>query len=94
MYNIFILELLHTLSLMEKKNLIGQRIRLARTKANPRITQNDLAARLQIEGLQLDQAAISRIESGTHELTDIEIATIAKVLDVAVGWLFNETTDK
>jgi transcriptional regulator with XRE-family HTH domain len=79
---------------MAVKNIIGSRIRIAREKVRPRITQVDLAARLQTLGLQLDQAAISRIESGTHEVTDIEISIIAKALGVTVGWLFGETSVK
>lgn len=76
---------------MSSKNIIGERVRLARKKARPRITQIDLAARLQTLGLPLDQAAISRIETGSHEVTDVEVAMIAKALGVTVGWLFGES---
>lgn len=76
---------------MSPKNIIGEKVRLARKKTRPSITQNDLAARLQILGLQVDQAAVSRIESGSHEVTDVEVALIAKALGVTVGWLFGET---
>ena len=73
------------------KNIIGGRVRLARKSAKPVITQVDLAARLQTLGLPVDQAAVSRIESGALEVTDIEAATIAKALGVTVGWLFGES---
>jgi transcriptional regulator with XRE-family HTH domain len=76
---------------MSARNIIGSRIKLAREITKPRITQVDLAARLQTLGLQIDQAAVSRIESGNHEVTDIEISIIAKALGVTVGWLFGET---
>lgn len=79
---------------MSSKNIIGERIRLGRKKAKPPITQIDLAARLQTLGLPVDQAAISRIESGSHEVTDVEIAMIAKVLGVTVGWLFGESKNE
>ena len=79
---------------MSPKNIIGERVRLARKKAKPQITQMDLAARLQILGLPIDQAAVSRIESGSHEVTDVEVAMIAKALGVTVGWLFGESEDK
>ena len=75
---------------MDRRNIIGDRVRLARETAKPRITQNDLAARLQTHGLQLEQAAVSKIESGYREVIDTEVATIAKVLGVTVGWLFGE----
>ena len=73
------------------QNIIGERVRLARTKAKPPITQIDLAARLQTLGMQVDQAAVSRIESGSHEVTDVEVAIIAKALGVKAGWLFGES---
>jgi transcriptional regulator with XRE-family HTH domain len=79
---------------MSSKNIIGERVRLARKKARPPITQIDLAARLQMLGLPVDQAAISRIESGSHEVTDVEVAMIAKVLGVTIGWLFGESEKK
>ncbi len=79
---------------MSSKNIIGERVRLARKKARPPLTQIDLAARLQTMGLPMDQAAVSRIESGFHVVTDMEIAAIAKALGVTVGWLFGETKDK
>ncbi len=80
--------------LMSPKNIIGERVRLARRRAKPPITQIDLAARLQTLGLQVDQAAVSRIESGSHEVTDVEVAMIAKALGVTVGWLFGESEEK
>ena len=79
---------------MSSKNIIGERVRLARKKTKPPITQTDLAARLQTLGLQVDQAAVSRIESGSHEVTDVEVAMIAKALEVTVGWLFGESDGK
>jgi transcriptional regulator with XRE-family HTH domain len=79
---------------MLPKNIIGGRVRLARKTAKPPIAQVDLAARLQTLGLPMDQAAVSRIESGSHVVTDVEVAAIAKVLGVTVGWLFGETKDE
>ena len=73
---------------MVKRNIIGDRVRLGRKKAKPPITQLDLAAKLQVEGLRLEQAAISKIEAGKREVTDIEAAVMAKVLGVTIGWLF------
>lgn len=75
---------------MGERNIIGDRLKLARKRAKPPITQIDLAARLQIQGLRLEQAAISKIEAGYREVTDVEAAAIAKALGVNVGWLFGE----
>ena len=77
---------------MKKKNIVGTRIRKARLDAKPAITQSDLVARLQLEGLKdIDQPIISRIEKGERLVTDYEIKAIAKALKVSVGWLLNET---
>ena len=54
-----------------RKNLCGEKIKLARTKK--RITQRDLAARLQTQGITIERDSISRIEIGTRFVTDYEL---------------------
>jgi len=78
---------------MARRNIIGERVRLARERAKPRITQVDLAARLQIEGLRLERVAISKIETGYREVTDVEAIAIAKALGVTVSWLLGESEE-
>jgi HTH-type transcriptional regulator, cell division transcriptional repressor len=78
---------------MASRNLIGQRVRLARHRTMPRTTQQDLAARLQVLGLRIDRAAVSKIETGYREVTDVEAAAIARTLGVTIDWLFGEDTD-
>lgn len=68
-----------------KKNIRGDRVREARQKQ--RISQSDLAARLQIEGVILERDCISRIEIGTRFVTDYEIIVLAKCLRVSPLWL-------
>ena len=68
-----------------KKNICGDRVREARQKQ--RISQSDLAARLQIEGVTLERDCISRIEIGTRFVTDYEIIVLAKCLRVSPLWL-------
>ena len=76
---------------MKKKNIVGSRIRKARLDAKPSITQSDLSARLQLDGLKdIDQPIISRIEKGDRIVADYEIKAIAKALKVSVVWLLNE----
>lgn len=65
-------------------------MRLARRKAQPRVSQEDLAARVQAYGVPLTQSAISKIEQGSRIVTDIELKAIASSLAVSVGWLVNE----
>jgi len=57
------------------------------------ITQADLAARLQIEGLRLERVTISKIETGYREVTDVETVAIAKALGVTVNWLLGESEE-
>lgn len=68
-----------------KKNVSGDRIREARLKR--RLTQEDLAAKLQIEGVIMERDSISRVEIGTHFVTDYELMVLSKVLGVSMQWL-------
>jgi transcriptional regulator with XRE-family HTH domain len=74
-----------------KANIVGHRVRDARLKAKPPITQEDLAARLQVQGLTyIDQAKVSRIENGDRPVYDYEVVALAKVLGVSINWLLGE----
>lgn len=68
-----------------KKNLCGDKVRQARQKQ--RISQSDLAARLQVAGVIIERDSISRIEAGTRFVADYELKVIAEVLNVGVMWL-------
>ena len=70
------------------RNIVGSKVKVARRKAKPQITQADLAARLQVKGLKIDRATISKIEIGYREVTDVEAAAISKALGVSISWLF------
>lgn len=68
-----------------KKNICGDRIKLARCMR--KVSQSDLAARLQVNGIIIERDSISRMEIGTRFVADYELMIIAKVLDVSVEWL-------
>ncbi len=68
-----------------KKNICGDRVHEARCKH--RLTQNDLAAKLQVQGINIERDSVSRIEIGTRFVADYELREIAKILNVSVGWL-------
>ncbi len=70
-----------------KKNISGDRIREARLKM--RLTQADLAAKIQTEGVIMERDSISRIESGTRFIPDYELPVFARVLGVSVLWLLS-----
>ena len=71
-----------------KKNLCGKRVREARLRL--RLSQYALAAKLQTEGILMEQDSISRIEIGTRFVADYEVKVIAKILNVPVQWLLEE----
>ena len=68
-----------------RKNLCGIRIKQARRLQG--LSQSDLAARLQVEGIIIERDSISRIEIGTRFIADYELLFIAKCLSVTPDWL-------
>lgn len=72
------------------KNLIGDRVKFARVKNKPKITQNDLLARLAVRGIELEKTAISKIESKTRPVTDKELVALSDALDVSILWLLGK----
>ena len=73
-----------------KRNVIGARVRQARLKSSPAVSQDDLAGRLATQGIVMDRSAVSRIESQARYAMDYEAAAIARALKVSVAWLFGE----
>ena len=72
------------------KNIVGKRVREARLKATPVITQQDLSARLEVLGYNIDRVSISKIEAGDRFVADYEVVGLAKALGVSVEWLLIE----
>lgn len=72
------------------KNIVGNRMRIARAMSKPPMSQADLLARLQINGWEVSQSTLSKIENGDREVSDFELVTIAKSLNVDILWLLGE----
>lgn len=72
-----------------EKNISGDRIHQARTAM--RLSQADLAARMQVNGVTIEREAISKIETGDRFVTDYELMVFAKVLNVSMEWLIGQT---
>lgn len=79
--------------LMDKKNIVGVRVRQARKSAKPPITQTDLVARLQLQHMNIDQSGLSKLENGQRPVSDIEVLVLARALKVSVAWLLEGTLD-
>lgn len=68
-----------------RKNICGERVHEARCRH--RLTQSDLAARLQIAGIIMERDSVSRIEIGTRFVADYELRELSRILNVSVSWL-------
>ena len=68
-----------------KKNICGERIREARVVQ--KMSQSELAAKMQVEGITIERDSISRVEIGTRFVADYELKAFAKVLNVDIVWL-------
>ena len=71
-----------------RKNICGEKVRLARQKL--RLSQSDLAAKLQFAGVIIERDSISRIEAGTRFVADYELKILAEILQIDVMWLLND----
>jgi transcriptional regulator with XRE-family HTH domain len=69
------------------QNLVAKRVKEARSKAQPAITQEELSNRLSKLGVSIDRAGVAKIETGIRGVLDFELVAIAKALDVKVTWL-------
>ena len=68
-----------------KKNICGKRVKEARKKL--KLSQDNLVAKLQLEGVMIERNSISRIESGARFVADYEIVKLCKVLKVTPSYL-------
>lgn len=65
--------------------MCGERVRIARERQH--LSQEALAARIQLNGHSLTQKAVSRIELGLRIVPDYEIPLLADALKVDALWL-------
>ena len=64
-------------------------MRIARTNMTPKLTQQELSARLQVQGVMIGDSTIGKIENHASAVTDIQLVAIAKALNVSVLWLLS-----
>lgn len=78
-------------SLSGKKNLISQKLILLRKQK--KMSQRDLAGKLQLAGYDMDKNVITRIETGQRYVTDIELCALSKILNVRIEDLIEEDVE-
>ena len=73
-----------------RKNIVGRRVAEARQSYNPALTQDALSGKLARHGIQLDRAAIAKIENNLRYVLDYELKALGDVLGVEVEWLLGD----
>ena len=68
-----------------KCNVSGERIRARREQMQ--LSQEQLAAKLQLLGLEISQKAVSRVETGLRVVPDYEVRFFASALDTSISQL-------
>ena len=75
-------------SLSGKKNLISKN--LIQLRKENKLSQRDLASKLQLAGYDMDKNGITIIETGQRYVTDIELTALSKLLNVRMEDLLEE----
>ena len=66
---------------------VGNNIRILREKAG--LTQEQLSAKLQIEGCDITRSALAKIEVGQRHLYPDEIILVKKILKISFDEIFD-----
>ena len=67
------------------RNLIGARVEQARKELG--MKQQELLAQLQVNGVDMNASALSKLEGQVRSVNDFEIVALANILNVSVDWL-------
>ncbi len=74
--------------LSDQCNICGHNVRKYREQK--KLSQDQLAAKLQTEGLGVNQNSISRVETGKRIVADFELQALSKVLNVSIDSLLEK----
>lgn len=78
------------INVRKRKNIAGRKIAEARNSCKPPLTQDALSGRVARLGVQLDRAAIAKIENNYRCVLDYELKVLAEALGVQVNWLLGD----
>ena len=90
-FNVFEDGIMKQITFNQNKNIIHDRVRQARIRCG--LSQEQLAAQMQVLNLNIDQQMISKIEKNQRQVTDYEAACICKCLGVSFDWLIQDCTE-
>ena len=71
-------------------NIVGKKVREARRKYKPALSQKELAAKLELDGWKISRGTLAKIETGIRQVTDYEVMALAKALKVSPEWLLDK----
>lgn len=71
---------------MRKRNIVGNSIRKFRKKRM--LTQDQLTAKMQLLGIEIDRPMLSKIENNKREVLDYEVKAFSQALDISIEQLF------
>ncbi|TVO39054.1 helix-turn-helix domain-containing protein [Vibrio algivorus] len=73
---------------MDELNVVGRYVKILRVEQG--LTQEQLAARCNLQGFDLSRGTLAKIESNIRQVTDIEVILLSRALNVKVAELFGE----
>ena len=68
-----------------RKNLVGEEV--CRLRKQCGLSQKELASRLQINGCDISEVSVLRIEKGTRLVRDVELELLCRILHTTPGLL-------
>ncbi len=71
------------------KNIVGPSIRALRKKS--KLSQRELAAKLQLQGYEFSDLTILRIEQGSRFVPDYEVLALAQFFNVSTDYLLGSS---
>lgn len=76
----------------DNKNIVGEKLKQLRVMR--KLSQQQVAAKLQTLGVNIDQQMISKIENNTRQITDYEFACFCLVLQATPNEVLAEFFEK
>lgn len=71
-------------------NICGDKVRLGRAMHKPPLTQEELATKINLMGMDITPLIISRIEKNQRHVVDGELKMLARALGVSMEWLCSD----
>ncbi len=72
------------------RNLCGQKVKMLRREASPKMSQRLLAEKIQLQGVDVDKTAVKRIENGERYVTDIELKILCNIFDKSADFFLSD----